>query len=885
VKENARAVALDAPGFRIVLCDVTRTGVGPMSSRESEAARIFLEAVEQHERGEWGSFVREAAAGDQLVVQRVGALLKAHDESNLMLDGDRLAPAEDIPRPGERPGTDVGPYKLLEEIGEGGMGTVWMAQQTQPVKRLVAVKLIKAGMDSRQVQARFEAERQALALMDHPNVAKVLDAGATASGRPYFVMDLIKGLPITEYCDQSQLTSEERLELFLHVCGAVQHAHQKGIIHRDLKPSNVLVALYDGKPLAKVIDFGIAKALGQRLTEKTLLTGFAQMIGTPLYVSPEQATLSNVDVDTRSDVYSLGVLLYELLTGTTPFEKERFKEAGYDEMRRIIREEDPPRPSARISTLGQAATAVSTRRKSDPRRLSHLFRGELDWIVMKCLEKDPDRRYETANGLAMDVRRYLADEPVVACPPSTTYRMRKFARRHRRALTTAGLMLFFLVALGAGAGWMMRDRSARLVVTDARAESALNDAAALQARGKWLEALEAVKRAEGILAGGGSDKLVAAASEQRSDLEMVLRLEEIWLLRNGWELSGRERAVQDASYARAFQDYGIDVDALEPGEAAARVRARRIRQQLTVALDNWAEDRRSSRKPEDAGRKRLYAVARAADPDPWRNQVRTALERGDRETLNQLAASANVRELPRQSLSLLIYSARIDRELEQSLLRRAQREHPEDHVLNFQIAWSADPEDKVRFYTAALAAKPNHTATRIFLAEALWARGKRDEAIAEYGKVIELNPESALAHNNLAWFLATCPEPKFRDPNRAVELARKAVDLDPKQPTHWNTLGVTYYRTRDWEGAITSLKKAEDLAPGKCVAWNAFFLAMAHWELGEKGEARQEFKQAVRWMEKNDPKNEELQRFRAEAEALMGSNQDGGGGAANKSPK
>jgi WD40 repeat protein len=313
-----------------------------------------------------------------------------------------------------------------------------MAEQQHPVRRKVALKVIKPGMDSKQVIARFEAERQALALMDHPHIARVLDAGATDTGRPYFAMELVWGIPITEFCDANQMTLPERLELFLSVSQAVQHAHQKGIIHRDLKPSNVLVTLHDGTPVVKVIDFGIAKALGQaRLTDKTLFTGFAQMIGTPLYMSPEQAEMSGHDVDTRTDIYSLGVLLYELLTGTTPFDRERLKEASYDEMRRIIREEEPAKPSTRISTLGQLATTVSANRKSEPRRLSQLFRRELDWIVMKALEKDRNRRYDTASSFAADVQRYLHDEPVQACPPSVAYRVRKFARRNKVALITA----------------------------------------------------------------------------------------------------------------------------------------------------------------------------------------------------------------------------------------------------------------------------------------------------------------------------------------------------------------------------------------------------------------------------------------------------------------
>jgi WD40 repeat protein/serine/threonine protein kinase len=351
----------------------------------------------------------------------------------------------------EGPGTVIGPYKLLEQIGEGGFGVVFRAEQTQPLRRKVALKILKPGMDTRQVVARFEAERQALALMDHPNIARVIDGGMTgepgcvSAGRPYFVMELVRGTPITDFCDQNHLSVRDRLELFVDVCQAVQHAHQKGIIHRDLKPTNVMVAMHDDKPVVKVIDFGIAKAAGQQLTDKTLFTNFAQLIGTPLYMSPEQAGQSSLHADTRSDIYSLGVLMYELLTGTTPFDKERLRTAAYDEMRRIILEEEPPRPSTRMTTHGQAASTAAVNRKSDPKRLSQLFRGELDWIVMKCLEKDRNRRYETASTLAADVRRYLSDEPVQACPPSATYRIRKFARRNRAAFITTGVVALALV--------------------------------------------------------------------------------------------------------------------------------------------------------------------------------------------------------------------------------------------------------------------------------------------------------------------------------------------------------------------------------------------------------------------------------------------------------
>jgi WD40 repeat protein/serine/threonine protein kinase len=372
----------------------------------------------------------------------------------------------------EGPGSIIGRYKLLERIGEGGFGVVYMAEQQHPVRRKVALKVIKPGIDTRQVIARFEVERQALALMEHENIAKVLDAGATDSGRPYFAMELVRGVPITEFCDKNDLAPRERLELFVVVCRAVQHAHTKGIIHRDIKPTNVLVTLHEGIPVPKVIDFGVAKATGQQLTDKTLFTQFAQMVGTPLYMSPEQAEMTSIDVDTRSDVYSLGVLLYELLTGTTPLNKERLKSAAFDEVRRIIREDDPPRPSVRLSTLGQqAGRSISAHRKNDVQQLRRIVRGELDWIVMKALEKERARRYETASAFASDVERYLRDEPVEACPPSAWYRFRKFARRRKAALgVLSGIALLVLAGAVILAISNVRVSSALHKVTDAKAE-------------------------------------------------------------------------------------------------------------------------------------------------------------------------------------------------------------------------------------------------------------------------------------------------------------------------------------------------------------------------------------------------------------------------------
>ena len=422
--------------------------MNPVRNEES----IFAAAIEQPTPEARAALLVQVCGDNVQLRAQVEQLIWAHEHPDSFLDATTSMGSAELPKmfdplPDEPPGTEIGHYKLLEKVGEGGMGVVYLAEQTKPVRRRVALKIIKPGLDTSQVVARFAAEQQALALMNHPNIARVLDGGSTPAGRPFLVMEFVRGEPITGYCDREKLNTRQRLELFITVCQAVQHAHQKGVVHRDLKPSNVLVEVHDVMAVPKVIDFGVAKAIGQSLTDDFYHTGLDQVVGTPLYMSPEQAGHSSLDVDTRSDVYSLGVLLYEMLTGHTPFTRDELRDASVDELRRLICDVDPPRPSARVSTLQAAALAtVSQCRGIEPSRLGRFLRGELDWIVMKSLEKDRSRRYESASGLARDVQRYLADEPVEARPPSTRYRLGKFLRRNKGPAIAVSAVLVALVA-------------------------------------------------------------------------------------------------------------------------------------------------------------------------------------------------------------------------------------------------------------------------------------------------------------------------------------------------------------------------------------------------------------------------------------------------------
>ena len=879
---------------------------------------LFISALQIESAAGRAAYLDEACGDDADLRRRVAVLLAAFGQAGSFLEqpAANTGATSEAPQAGpslsnalaEGPGAVIGPYKLLQQIGEGGMGTVFMAEQTHPVQRKVALKIIKPGMDSRQVIARFEAERQALALMDHPNIAKVLDAGTTDKGRPFFVMELVKGVPITRYGDEHRLTPKQRLELFVPVCQAVQHAHQKGIIHRDLKPSNVMVCLYDGKPVPKVIDFGIAKAAGSRLTEKTLFTELGQVVGTLEYMSPEQAQLNQLDIDTRSDIYSLGVLLYELMTGTTPLERKRFQTVAFLEVLRLIREEESPKPSTRLSTT-EGLPSIAANRGLEAKQLSGLMRGELDWILMKTLDKDRNRRYETPNGLALDIQRYLNDEAVQACPPSAWYRSRKFARRNKAALAFAACLLVMLSVLTGSLGWVARDRAMRRSDLEREVNRAVADAEQLQGQSKWPEALSAAQRARGLLAGADIDtELRQRIDDLESDLAMVLRLEEI----HGQPVqpdfhTGEEL---DAGYANVFRDYCIDIEVLEPAEAAQRIRGRSIRQQLATALDDWAGMRR--RKPGDQSWKTLVEIARAADPDEWRTRFRDALLRGDRQGLERLAESVPIKQLSPGTLYLLgkalLEIGAMDSGM--NLLQNAQQQYPGDLWLNDILAaaslWGFRPwrlDDALRYYTAVLAIRPDNyrchdmvglilrqkkslSAALVAYSRAIALRpdnpncwmsrghvydemGQQAKAIADFQEAIRLKPDFALGHNDLAWLLATSSDAKLRNPVLAVELAAKAIELAPKAGNFRNTLGVAHYRTGDWTASIQALENSVELRKGGD-SFDFFFLAMTHWRLDHKEQARKWYDQAVTWMDENAAHDAELLRFRAEASELLG---------------
>jgi tetratricopeptide (TPR) repeat protein len=836
-----------------------------MPTWDPRANDLFLKALEipAAERQE---YLDGACAGDAALRAEVEALLEASARAGSFLEPPAAAPLATVDEPvRERLGTVIGPYKLLQQLGEGGMGTVFMAEQTQPVQRKVALKIIKPGMDSCQVIARFEAERQALALMDHPNIARVLDAGETppayagGSPRPYFVMELVKGVPITKYCDEHHLTPRQRLELFVPVCQAVQHAHQKGIIHRDLKPSNVLIALYDGKPVPKVIDFGVAKATGPKLTDRTLFTEVGQVVGTLEYMSPEQAELNQLDIDTRSDIYSLGVLLYELLTGSTPLERKRLKAAAILEVLRLIREEEPPRPSTRLSTTDEMPS-VAANRGLEPKKLSGVVRGELDWIVMKALEKDRNRRYETANGFAMDVQRYLADEPVLACPPSASYRLRKFARRNKTGLAVAGLILFFIALLGGGGGWVLRDRGARQAKAVNDLDLALERAELFQGQGKRPEALAALERAE-LLAGqipadGARDARLAAVKErldaEARDQEFLARFEDIWLQVASQVNVEQSLFTSKATYPeirKALGRYGIDIGMTAPAEVAARIKGRPepVRRELIAALAECLTQRLAG---DPQTRQWLLATLNAADDDAWRLKVRTASVDRDGKALEQLARDADVRKQPPSFLLFVARSLPVQmRSTRLEFFRRIQHAYPADlwanHGLADELRASGRPAEAVRYHTAALALRPDNPGIYLNRGLALHDAGEVDAAIVDAHQALALAPRYAAAHTSLGLALQAKGQV-----DEAITAHREAIRLNKDYPWAHTNLGNALRAKGQVDEAIAAHREAIRLNTDSAAAHAYLGLALS--DKGRLDEAIAAYREAI-WLKKDYP--------------------------------
>jgi tetratricopeptide (TPR) repeat protein/serine/threonine protein kinase len=851
-----------------------------MPADANRVQAIFLRAVDAADPAAREQVLQNECGADAELRERVEALLHGHDASGGFLDRPPVAPITtvDEPRLTEGPGTRIGPYKLLQQLGEGGMGVVFLAEQVEPVQRKVALKVIKPGMDTNQVVARFEAERQALAMMDHPNIAKVLDAGATESGRPFFVMELVKGLPITKYCDQEHMTPQERLHLFVPICQAVQHAHQKGIIHRDLKPSNILIALYDGRPMPKVIDFGVAKATITKLTDRTLFTEVGHAIGTWEYMAPEQAELNNLDIDTRADIYALGATLYELLAGSPPFSKAQLRNAAFEEMLRLIREVEPPKPSTKISASDELPS-LAAKRKLEPARLSRLMRGDLDWIVMKCLEKERGRRYETANGLALDVQRYLADEPVLASPPSAAYRLRKFARRHKGKLLTATLVGLVLSIAAGSLGWALWDRAEQRTINRtekivqakqnrAIAEASLARLDDLYKQFLWDEAEALLDGAEKLVGPDGDPELLERIAKAKRKTRLFHDLDQAQL-KMATSVEGRafDHAGASAQYAKAFRDFGLDVHRGQKEALAARIREQEpiVREALLVALDAWANCDHT------AFGGVLLELA-AVDEDSWRQGLRKAAVARDRAALLRLAEQARRLPLAPASIGLLAMNLRFTDRLDDAvaLLRWARVRHPADFWIAFDLGnylrinkvapfefvfqlnsyFSAsklapgDREEQIGCYRVAVALRPQCAAAHNNLGAALAEKKELDDAIAEFKKAIEIDAMHDSAHFNLG--VALAEKYQFDD---AIAEFKLVIEMHPKYIMAHYGLGNALAAKKQLDDAIAEFKKAIEMDPKFPLAHSGLGTALV--EKNEFDDAIAEFRTAI----KIDPKD------------------------------
>jgi serine/threonine protein kinase/tetratricopeptide (TPR) repeat protein len=898
-----------------------------MAVDSKRVKEIFLAVSEVAADGRAALLDRECA-GDAELRQRVEALLQAHEEPVSFLRQQVPGRPEQTKAyvPNEQPGAVIaGRYKLLENIGEGGMGTVWVAEQTQPVRRKVALKLIKAGMNSKSVLARFEVERQALAVMDHPNVAKVLDGGLTATGRPFFVMEYVKGVPITDYCDATRLSVHERLQLFTLVCQAVQHAHQKGIIHRDLKPSNILVAPYDDKPVPKIIDFGLAKAMHQPLTERTLHTAHESVLGTPRYMSPEQAQLNNLDVDTRSDIYSLGVLLYELLAGTTPLDGQRFKEAAWDEVCRIIREEEPPRPSKRLSSTNTLPSLAACRH-TEPLNLMKQVRGELDWIVMKALEKDRNRRYETANGFARDVQRYLVGEPVLAVPPSATYRLKKLVRRHRGPLLAASVVaLALLVGV------------ATVIVVQVRAniELAAKNTELAGEQAKVEARFELAQKAIARFHTGVSEEMLLK-NDQLKELRTKLLKEAAGFYADLEKLlAGQTDARSRKALAAGYFQLGELTDKIgsKPEALAVHRKALAVRRELAAAERADVETRLDLAHSLDKVAQLLRATGDNAGALAAFQEQRDLAERLEAEDPTDAARSClalshlgtglvhSETGKPEEAMASYRKALAIRQKLADlnPAVTRFQTDLANSHRILGLLLWNTGkPEEAMLAFRQGLAifqkladANPAITEFQVGLAQnhnnigvLLKAGGKLEEAMVAYcktlaifQKVADANPAVtefqvglAKSHNNIGLLLSKMgkPEEAMLACGKTVDIYKKLVEANPTVPEYQaglakahNNLGHVLARAKRFAEAFTALdaglairKKLVEAYPkateyGIHLGYSHAYRGWALVRAGEPSKAAADLRQAVELWFKDPAPDLQTQYQRSQALALL----------------